>query len=381
MFDHVYDDTLTEADMLAICQGMPPTVLETTTFGQDIATLSNHVWRQDLIGVEQQLKALAANEALLQSGRLIQTDRYGSPTVLLAPDALLDTLTTLFTVLVTMFTKTDIGQHYRPSPYAQRFLWAFESCDYLHEAGFYQPPTMSREEAEQVVIEINHRLVAWHQRLTQADFTYECSRLRRNSRKNYQRLCTLIKTLFALYSRLTVIRIDLSYSEVDGPYIDYETARYHREQLCTLFHTSPMFDHLVGYAWKLEWQPKKGFHTHFLFFFDGHHVQEDVILAQRIGEQWAGPITGGQGHYYNCNRKAEKIYHYNALGRIDYHDVEKQRGLDCIAHYLTKVDEYASMFVTGRTFQTSPLPTVPEGPRHGRPRQRPVTWNHGDASL
>ncbi|MCP1319175.1 inovirus-type Gp2 protein [Halomonas sp. 707B3] len=381
MFDDVDNDTFTDADMLTICQGMSPTVLETSAFGQEIPALSSHLWRQDLIWVEQQLKALAAKEARLQSKQLIQPDGYGSPTVVLAPNALLDALTTLFTVLVTMFLKTEIGQHYRPSPYAQRFLWAFASCDYLHEAGFYQPPTMSHEDAEQVVLELNQRLVAWHQCLKQPGFTYECNLNRRNSRKNYQRLTTLIKALFARYSRLTVLRVDLSYSKADGPYIDYETAHYHREQLCKMFHTSPMFHHLVGYAWKLEWKPKKGFHTHFLFFFDGHHVQEDVTLAQRIGEHWAGLITGGQGHYHNCNRNAEKVYHYNALGRIDYHDVEKQRGLDCIAHYLTKVDDYASMFVTGRTFQTSPLPKVPEGPRPGRPRQAPVTWHDGNASL
>ncbi|WP_404343054.1 inovirus-type Gp2 protein [Vreelandella venusta] len=377
MFDDVDNDTFTDADMLTICQGMSPTVLETSAFGQEIPELSNHLWRQDLIWVEQQLKALAAKEARLQSTRLIQPDGYGSPTVVLAPNALLDALTTLYTVLVTVFRGTEIGQHYRPSPCAQRFLWAFERCDYLHEAGFYQPPTMSREDAEHVVMDLNHRLLAWHQRLKQPDFTYECNLNQRNRRKNYQRLTTLIQALFARYSRLTVLRVDLSYSKADGPYIDYETARHHREQLCKMFHTSPLFHHLVGYAWKLEWRPKKGFHTHFLFFFDGHHVQEDVTLAQRIGELWDGSITGGQGHYHSCNRNAEKIYHYNALGRIDYHDVEKQRGLDCIAHYLTKVDDYASMFVTGRTFQTSPLPKVPEGPRPGRPRQPPV----GDASL
>lgn len=378
MYDDVYDDTLSEADMLAMCLGMSDTVLETSALGQDIVTLSHHLWRQDLIEIDRQLKELARVEALLNSDRLILPDSYGSDVVVLAPDALLETLTTIYTVLVTMFHETDIGQHYRPSPYATSFLWAFSSCAYLREAGFYQPPTMSRQIAEQTVLELNQRLMAWHQFLKEPAFARECYRSRRNSRNNYQSLRKLIDALFKRYGRLTVLRVDLSYSKMDGPYIDYETARYHREQLCETFHRHELFVHLLGYAWKLEWKPKKGFHYHFLFFFHGHHVQEDVPHAQRIGELWARSITGGQGHYYNCNRNAENVYHYNALGRIDYHDFEKQRGLDYIARYLTKIDEYAEMLVTGRKFQTSPMRDVPEGPRPGRPRKYPASRSVGD---
>ncbi|MCG6659836.1 inovirus-type Gp2 protein [Halomonas campisalis] len=383
MIDDGDNDILSEDDMLAICQGMNSTLLETSAWGQEIATLSHHLWRQDLIEADRQLKALAAHETLLQSEQLVLPDGYGSNVVVLAPDATLDTLTTLYTVLVTMFHETDIGRHYRPSPYAQRFLWAFASCAYLREAGFHQPPTMSWQVAEQTVVDLNQRLTSWYQCLKQPAFAYECSRNRRNSRNNYQRLRQLIDGLFTRHSRLTVLRVDLSYSESDASYIDYETARYHREQLCETFHRHELFHHLLGYAWKLEWRPKKGFHYHFLFFFNGHHIQEDITLARRIGEHWARHITGGQGHYYNCNRKAETVYHYNALGRIDYHDFEKQRGLDYIARYLTKTDEYASMLVIGRTFQTSSMPGTPAGPRPGRPRQlpAPATWCHDALSF
>jgi hypothetical protein len=332
MYDDYYDDTLSEAEMLSICQGMSSTVLETTALGQEIVTLSHHLWRQDLIEVDRQLKVLASNETLLQSERLILPDGYGSDLVMLAPNALLDTLTTLYTVLVTMFQETDIGQHYRPSPHAQRFLWAFASCAYLREAGFHQTPTMSRQIAEQTVVDLNQRLTAWHQCMKQPDFAYECNKNRRNSRNNYQSLWELIDALFKRYGRLKVLRVDLSYTKIDGPYIDYETARYHREQLCKTFHKHEIFHHLLGFSWKLEWKPKKGFHYHFLFFFDGHKTQQDVPHAQRIGELWARSITGGQGHYRNCNRNAENIYQYNALGCIDYHDFEKQRGLDYICH-------------------------------------------------
>ena len=381
MYDASYHDTPTDEEMLALMSSMNDGEWTTNALGQAIVIPSDHYWRQDVIKCDQQLKRMGAMGGMLNSQRLIQPDAFGSDIVMLASDPLLETLTTLYTVLVTLFHDTEIGQYYRPSPYATRFLWAFGSCVYLREAGFHQPPTMSRDMAEQTVMELNQRLGAWYQSLKQPDFTYECNRNRRNSHNNYHSLCKLIAALFDRYSRLQVVRVDLSYTAIDSPYIDYETARYHREQLCETFHKHELFHQLVGFAWKLEWQPQKGFHYHFLFFFDGHQTQQDVIQAQRIGELWAQSITGGQGLYYNCNLDAENKYRYNAMGSVDYHDIKKQRGLYELALYLTKIDDYAAMLVKGRTFQTSPKPNVSEGPRIGRPRQFATSWSVGEVNF
>ena len=373
MFDDAYPDyhdTPDEHDMLALVDSMNGGHLTTNALGQDIAMPSDHEWLMDLIEVDRQLRAMAQAAQLLDSERLIQPDAFGSEVMTLASHPLLDTLITVYTVLVTLFQETEIGHHYRPSPYATRFLRAFANCPYLHEAGFHQPPTMSREVAERTVMELNQRLGAWYQSLKQPDFTYECGRNRRNSQKNYKRLRFLMDSLIACYASLEVVRVDLSYSELDSPFITYEAARHHREQLCRHFHQNPgVFNHLVGYTWKLEWQPKKGFHYHWLFFFDGHQVREGITRARWIGDLWAQAITGGQGIYRNVNRNAENVYRYNATGTLRYHDTDKLKGLDLLAHYLTKGDEYAAMVVQGRTFQTSKAPDLPEGPRLGRPRQ------------
>lgn len=382
MDQYAYHDAPTDDEMLDWLGGLHGGEIVNNAMGQPITMPSDYHWRNDLIWVDQQLKALANTKPVLDHQRLIKPDAFGSETVVLAPDPLLETLTTLFTVLVTMFQKTNIGQYYRPSPYATRFLWAFDQCAYLHEAGFYQPPVLSREIAEQMVLDLNLRLDAWYRSQQQPDFTSECYRNRRNSLNNYTRLCELMQALFSCHSRLMVVRVDLGYREFDSPYIDYETARYHRKQLCLAFNIHPLFNHLLGYAWKLEWQPKKGFHYHFIFFFDGHQCQEDVTHARLIGEMWASAITGGQGLYYNCNLDADHHYHYNAMGRIDYHDFEKQRGLDKLAKYLTKIDEYAAMLVEGRTFQTSRKPESRDGPRRGRPRLYQSTHlDYGDNGL
>ena len=362
------NDTWSDDDMLAWLSIQHDGEWTTNALGETILYPANHYWRQDLVQTDQQLKALIDSKPMLCRERLVRPAAFGSEAVVLATDPLLDTVTTLYTVLVGMFVKTEIGQHYKPSPYVKRFLQAFGNCAYLNEAGFHQPPTLSHEVAEQVVDELNQRLAAWYQSTQQPDFTRECYRNRRNSQANCQSLHKLIDGLFKRHSRLMVLRVDLAYTEFDTPYIDYETARYHREQLCYAFSHNPLFDDLLGYTWKLEWQPKKGFHYHFMFFFDGHQCRDDVNRSRLIGELWARSITGGQGLYYNCNLDADQRYRYNAMGLVDYYDFEKQRGLDNLAKYLTKIDEYAAMLVEGRTFQTSQMPTPPSGPRLGRPR-------------
>lgn len=382
MDQYPYNDTPTDEEMLDWLGGLHCNEIMTNAAGQPITIPSDYHWRNDLIWVDQQLKAMANARHFLDHQQLIQPEAFGTGTVILAPDPLLETLTAVFTVLMVMFHEDNIGRYYRPSPHAAYFLKAFGQCAYLHEAGFYQPPSLSPQTAEQVVSDINQRLETWYQSMIQQDFTRECNRNRRNSRSNYQRLCHLMETLFNCHSRLMIVRVDLGYREFDSPYIDYEAARHHREQFCRTFYTQELFRHLLGHAWKLEWQPKKGFHYHFIFFFDGHQCREDITQARLIGELWQQNITGNQGLYYNCNLDAERRYHYNAMGCIDYYEFQKKRGLFEIAKYLTKVDEYAAMLVKDRTFQTSHTPSSNDGTRRGRPRLYQTTpYNHDDTDL
>jgi hypothetical protein len=363
-------DALSESDMLDLLYSLGDTQYETNAFGVDIASPSYHYWLRDLIKVNKCLKAMARKPDFLDSERLIQPVFFGSDMMRLGSDPLLNMLQTVYTVIVTIFDPHE-PMPYRPSPYAESFLWAFQQCAYLHQAGFNEPPTMTRGGAEQAVMDLNNRLGAWYEYMAHPSFVNQCGRNKRNTRDNYKRITHLIGSLFDCHSCLQVLRLDLSYSKADSPWITYETARDHREQLCGLFNTHGLFAHLLGFAWKLEWRPRKGFHYHFLFFFNGHKVQKDVMLASQIGQLWAQQITGGQGSYYNCNRNAENKYKINTCGEIVYNDIHKRKGLNKTAGYLTKCDEYASMAALGRTFQTSPAPQVPKGPHAGRPRQQP----------
>lgn len=51
----------------------------------------------------------------------------------------------------------------------------------------------------------------------------------------------------------------------------------------------------VGYVWKLEYGPEKGYHMHLLVFFDGSMVRKDQALAYLIGKYWSGEHTVPKG--------------------------------------------------------------------------------------
>ncbi|WP_158521497.1 YagK/YfjJ domain-containing protein [Kushneria konosiri] len=319
-----------------------------------------------LIEIEERLKQLTSSHPWFDPATVIQSTPCGSGLIKLADDPLLDELKSIVASLTGILDHSEGAYSLQPPPYTKSFLQAFKSCSHLHKSIMDEPLPMTQSAAAQVVNDLNHRLWSWYQCLSLPSFGIEYARLKRNSRDNYRRFCRLADSLFGCCSRLLVVRIDLGYSETDGYYIDHETADYHRKKLCRMFHSHPMFEHLLGYAWKLEWRPKKGFHYHFVFFFDGNRVRRDIALGRSIGELWRR-LTNNQGMYFNCNHSGGSNYLYNALGDIHYSDDLKREHLDKIAAYLTKVDEYVSLAVKGRTFQTSSTPRASEK-RGGRPR-------------
>jgi hypothetical protein len=376
MYDDPYYHNPTQDEMLAIIDNMARDALWVDAQGHSTPTLSEQNWRVELIETDKRLRSLMDTGHLLEEHRLIQSVGFNSEQVTLAPDWLLDTLISAYTVLVWQFQLSEVGQYYRPSPYASRFLQAFANNAYLYQAGFQQPPVMSQSKAEATIRELNQRLHTWYRSMNDPSFKYELGRNQRNSEKNYKRFWTLVNALQANYSRLQVVRVDCEYTQANTATINHDTASHHREQLCR--QVRAQYPGLVGYLWKLEWGPETGFRYHCIFFFDGHQVRQDATLGEQIGMLWARQITGGQGRYFNCNRNAPQRYTHNALGECNYHDAEKRVALDHLAKYLTKVDEQIVMTTPGRIFQTSKAPAIPERPRPGRPRQSLPSMSFGE---
>jgi hypothetical protein len=209
-----------------------------------------------------------------------------------------------------------------------------------------------------------------------SEMAIRIKRRKQASRRLYQDSLKHIDNLFERYARLLVVRVDLSFltpfqcRDLDLSSVTFDDALYYREAFTRSLAREPLFEHLVGYIWKVEQGALKGFHTHWLFFFDGSKVREDITLGHLIGEHWS-VIVGPHATYWNCNVN-KTGYRYPGIGQIDHADQRKREGLQRAIEYLCKVDDFISLKHTGgrRTFgrsENKPLPNV----KRGRPRQQP----------
>lgn len=206
---------------------------------------------------------------------------------------------------------------------------------------------------------------------------------KRAASKNLSGALAYVDHLFEHHSRLLVIRVDLSYQKaiVKNNVVCADMTRLHRKRLFKRVQSHSLFEHCLGYIWKLEYGQYKGFHYHTCFFFDASKVRADVILARQIGEFWINEITEGKGLYFNCNAIANS-YDQSGIGDIHYTDHTKRSALKKAITYLAKVDTAVRLTLPkgARTFGRSEY-VVRQGKKRGRPRLAVETTGSKSAGI
>lgn len=158
-----------------------------------------------------------------------------------------------------------------------------------------------------------------------------------------------IDELFARYSRLLVLRIDLSYlvnintsTGLPMNQITHQQVKADFKKLKNNMRHNKLFEHLKGDVWKLEFGELKGFHYHLILFFLGSKVDKDAYYGAQIGEYWQKSITKNRGIFHNCNAEKKKYADLGILG-IGMIDVGKEDGVELrfnlqnrIVNYLAK---------------------------------------------
>lgn len=248
-------------------------------------------------------------------------------------------------------------------------------------------------EVDELVCKLNSRFVEISKNLVEAsqgtEFKKQMNSFMRAYNKNRQSLHDYIHQLFESYSRLLVIRLDLSYKtsgvmewlgnpleeskDSDRRSITVDDVIAHREQF--IEHLREKFGKaLKGYVWKLEYGSRKGYHYHTIVFLDGAKYREDVTIAKSLGNYWMEQITGNTGLYFNCN--AAKIrYKSCAVGMRSHSDPDLWDGMYRLIDYLTKPDLWVRLHLPDnrRTFgKGGGLPKSTQ-PKRGRPRQKAST--------
>lgn len=187
--------------------------------------------------------------------------------------------------------------------------------------------------------------------MSQAGFKQACRKYQRASVKNLKGVMNYIRHLQERHSRLLVLRVDLSWADEHKADITADDARKHRQQFFRNMQKNPLFRHVLGTVWKLEYAPQRKFHYHMLFILNGNKAQQDGVIAHAFGEYWKHTITKGKGIYYNCNANKER-YEDCCLGKLKRGDGSKDKGLLQALSYITKIDACARLVLPGnaRTF-------------------------------
>jgi hypothetical protein len=186
------------------------------------------------------------------------------------------------------------------------------------------------------LIELHRCLTSDQYRIRDYHDTVECN-------KNHDEYTNYINDLFNLYSRLVVLRIDLSYRKDIADSKTFENIREDLDKMRNNARNHPAFYGLKGYVIKIEYGLHKKIHAHALFFLDAHKRlgTSDVNHAEEIGEYWKKVTTKGDGDYWNCNALKGK-YTFNGIGLVNASDMEKRTYLIMIAlDYLCKKKEQA----------------------------------------
>lgn len=156
--------------------------------------------------------------------------------------------------------------------------------------------------------------------------------------QNYQSLLGLIDSLFEKYSKVMVVRVDLSYRKdsmegVEPHYIKQQVSA----MLTNNSRHNALFEHLITYAWCLEYGTERQWHAHLFLFFNGQKVCRDIYYSLEICKYWVNVMAQGTGTGFSCNAKQDQ-YIVNSLGMINRNDTNKIQALKEASKYICKLD-------------------------------------------
>lgn len=267
---------------------------------------------------------------------------------------------------------SQFSPHYIYSEQATAFLqacWLIGNV-YGIDVGQLPPPTVALglREAEvlnDVVVRI--RMSAYEPWYTRASYDRGWE-----ARKRAQTVAEYTADILRYYARTMVVRLDLGYVKEARGSLTIDQVYAHLDRLRYLVDCHPMFDALVGYAWHIEQGERDGYHLHCIFFFDGSKECRDVYKGFEIGGLWQNDITGGAGHYENCNAHKER-YPRLGIGMIHRDNAEQCLTAIEVLQYVAKDDgQHLRMKPYGRRiFGTGQAPDLHK--KRGRPAAEP-TW-------
>ncbi|WP_162149750.1 YagK/YfjJ domain-containing protein [Chania multitudinisentens] len=168
-----------------------------------------------------------------------------------------------------------------------------------------------------------------------------------------QKARRVVDALLRQYKSLMMVGIDLSYTPMTKDDISPEQVRQHRRQLLAMLHSHPHFRHCLGYAWKIEHGPIKGFSYQLVCFFNGAQVELHDGIGMDISTCWQ-TITQKTGRAF-CRKNLQEDYVYPGLMMFYQSDTAAPEKLYRIFDNMTRTDTYARLTLPNqlRTFSSA----------------------------
>jgi hypothetical protein len=161
---------------------------------------------------------------------------------------------------------------------------------------------------------------------------------RRLALQNFRSACLYMTSLFARYSRLLILRVDLYYTQEGRDEAWTEEARAAFERFVRMLRCGRIVPDVLGYLTSREVGAERGMHFHVLVVMDGHKYRDADGYTRMIGERWVNDYTGVErGTYYNCYARRHE-YEFNGLGLVHMSDWRKLIGLRQAMLYMTKAE-------------------------------------------
>ncbi|HBO7921122.1 TPA: inovirus Gp2 family protein [Pseudomonas aeruginosa] len=253
---------------------------------------------------------------------------------------------------------TNVQQMYNlfddrvPYDYSEHLLAFREACDdiglqrspngpvCMSETGTYW---LSHEQSMNVLTACIRELTRqrWYQRKA-GDRAYE-------ARKQAKEITAYSDAVMSLYSRTTVIRLDLYYRPEAQARLRIEQVFDHLDALITKHHRHPIFKHLIGYIYAVEQGDRndsRGYHIHAAYFFNGNIVCRDAHKAIEISKLWE-EVTRGQGYAHSCNHYKEGYGDRRGIGHIQREDQSRRPHTHFAMKYLVKDGQHLRLKPAG----------------------------------
>lgn len=155
--------------------------------------------------------------------------------------------------------------------------------------------------------------------------------------KRFDSTTKYIDTLSNDYSKLNIVKVDLSYKKPYSDSVTLDEANNDFNRMMNNRRSKPsIFKEQVGYICKREYTQDKGVHFHTVIIYNGQNVQNSSFKADQIGKYWE-QLTEQKGSFHNCHRNT---YKQDGIGELDHRDKDKRKILDeNVLSYLCKDEQ------------------------------------------